>query len=86
MLTYSQGHRLEEQRNQVSGYIESRTYRTSYQTQNIMLDVGGLIRGRDVKDVLVRKLNPTNTDKDPHSTATLSTQDLKDIASNPEVV
>ena len=51
-----------------------------------MLNVGGLVRGRDVKDVLVRKLNPTNTNKDPHSTATLSTQDLKDIASNLEVV
>ena len=76
----------DEVRNQVSGHLESRTYRASYQDQNISLDVANLVRGQDPEDALMRKLNHMGVDADPNANVPLPPEAHLEIAALPDMV
>ncbi|KAK4615709.1 hypothetical protein CLAFUW4_09808 [Fulvia fulva] len=76
----------EEARNQISGHLDSRTYRAHYLDQHIHIDVIAAVKGRKGEDEIIRQANSMGMLADPRSNRPLSAKDLESIDSLPEVV
>lgn len=76
----------EEQRNQITGHLDSQTYRAHYQNQTIVLDVPALVMGEETQDYLTRNLHSMCADADPQANASLTLEEQKEVDSMPELI
>jgi len=76
----------DEARNQISGHLDSRTYRAHYLDQHIHIDVIAAVKGRKGEDEIIRKANSMGMLADPRCNRPLSAEDLKSIDNLPEMV
>lgn len=67
----------EEQRNQITGHLDSQTYRAHYQNQRIQLDIPALVMGEEAQD----SLDSMCADTDPQANACLTLEEQKEIDS-----
>jgi hypothetical protein len=76
----------DEARNQISGHLDSRTYRAHYMDQQIGIDVIAAVKGRKHEEDIIRDVNSMGMTADPNAYYKLSTEDLEAIENLPEII
>jgi hypothetical protein len=76
----------DEARNQISGHLDSRTYRAHYMDQQIGIDVIAAVKGRKHEEDIIRDVNSMGMTADPNAYYKLSTEDLEAIENLPEMI
>ena len=77
---------LEEARNQISGHLDSRTYRAHYMDQQIGIDVIAVVKGYRREDDIIRDVNSMGKSADANAPYELSMEDREAIENLPEMV
>ena len=77
---------LDEARNQISGHLDSRTYRAYYIDQQIGIDVIATVKGRKHEEDIIRDVNSMGITADPNAYYKLSTEDLEAIDNLLEII
>ena len=76
----------DEARNQISGHLDSRTYRAHYMDQQIGIDVIAAVKGRKHEEDIIRDVNSMGMTADPNAYYQLSTEDVEAIENLPEMI
>ena len=76
----------EEARNQISGHLDSRTYRAHYMDQQIGIDVIAAVKGHRREDDIIRDVNSMGKSADANAPYELSMEDREAIENLPEMV
>ena len=85
-LTCPLGFGSEEVRNQVTGHLESRTYRNSYQHHRIDLEIPGLVLKHAPEDThVIKQINLIGVDADPAANVPLPPEAHDEIAALSDV-
>ena len=86
VLNAVDGIRSDEARNQISGHLDSRTYRAYYIDQHIGIDVIAAVKGRKHEEDIIRDVNSIGMSADPNASYKLSTEDLEAIENLLEMI